>query len=167
MRIIIPELLLAATALTAVEHPMPITCLEVVTLRLASGADRAAFITGAQAVDRLLAVTPGNLGRCLAEAPDGSWIDVVGWRDRAAAEAAAATLPAAQAAQVWFANMDPDSITMRHLDVRADHWPVGTHLVWSATGAGNISGSDGAGALVLRWLDHPAPNAALVVLSRP
>jgi hypothetical protein len=167
MRTIITTLLSAAAFLNAEESPMSITCLEIVTLRLAPGTDRAAFIAGARAVDHLLATTPGFRGRTLAEQPDGGWIDVVGWQDRAAADAAAAALPATAEAQAWFATMDPASITMRHLETEVARWPAGRSLTLSATGPGTITGRDAAGVVVLRWRDAAEPGAATVVVQRP
>ncbi len=90
----------------------PVT--EIVTFTLRPGTDPAAFARAAAALDALLATTPGFLGRCLSSGADGVWTDHVLWADMAAAEAAAAALPARPEAAAFLMGIDPASVAMRH-----------------------------------------------------
>ena len=60
---------------------------------------------------------PGLIDGHLAEYDDGSWIDVLRWRTREEAEAAAAGMPELEAAREWVAHID-EVKDMRHAAIR-------------------------------------------------
>lgn len=95
----------------------PDTTLEIVHFRAAAGVSpetlRAASRIAAIAIARL----EGFLDRRLVEQDDGVFVDIVHWRTRAHAEAAAAS--AAQVPELgnYFALIDPETIRMSHCRV--------------------------------------------------
>ena len=91
-----------------------LTVAEVVTFRLADGMTEAAFRAAAAATVPLAARQPGFIARTLSRGDDGRWTDHVLWADRAAAEAAAATVMADPVAAPFIAAIDMDSVVMRH-----------------------------------------------------
>jgi hypothetical protein len=90
------------------------TVAEIVTFRLAAGVTDPAFLAAARATGPLLATEPGFLSRRLSAGADGTWTDHVVWTSLAEAEAAAARIMAAPAAQPFLMAIDPASIAMRH-----------------------------------------------------
>ena len=90
---------------------------EIVTFTLQPGTDPDSFARAAAGLDGWLAATPGFLGRCLSCGPDGTWTDHVLWADMAAAMAAADAMPARPEAAAFMADIDPDSVAMRHATV--------------------------------------------------
>ncbi len=94
----------------AAGHPVA----EIVTFRLAPGADTPRFLAAARATAAFLERTPGYLARRLSLGPDGRWTDWVGWADHGAAGAAAAALTADPVAAPFLSMIDAASIEMRH-----------------------------------------------------
>lgn len=87
---------------------------EIVTFRLVSGADPAAFRAAAKATDAILAADPAY-GTCLlARGADGTWTDIVRWASQGAAKAAAARMMADPRAAPFMAMIDPGTIAPRH-----------------------------------------------------
>ena len=87
---------------------------ELVTFKLIEGADEAAFLAAADAVMADIRRLPGYVNRELLKSDDGQWIDVVHWRSRDAALAAAELFNTLPSAQAFGAFLDFDSITMLH-----------------------------------------------------
>lgn len=69
------------------------------------------------AIDALRSAYPGLLDARLAELDDGTWMDVVRWRSREEAEAAAAGMPELEAARAWV-SLIAEVRDMRHAAVR-------------------------------------------------
>ncbi len=69
------------------------------------------------AIAALRRAFPGLLDARLAEFDDGTWIDVVRWRSREEAEAAAAGLPQLEEAGAW-ASLIAEVRSMRHAALR-------------------------------------------------
>ena len=91
--------------------------LEHVVFRFRPDADPAAVDEANAAADAFLASQPGFQGRELARRPDGAFVDLVWWTDRASAEAATAAYFADPASAAFGAIIDPDSVESGHLDV--------------------------------------------------
>jgi quinol monooxygenase YgiN len=69
------------------------------------------------AIEAIRAAFPGLLDAQLAEQEDGSWTDVVRWRSRAEAEAAAAGCPELPAMRQWIGRIG-EVRELIHADVR-------------------------------------------------
>jgi hypothetical protein len=91
--------------------------IEHVTYRLRPDADRIEFVEANDAIDAFLARQAGFEARQLAEAQDGTWIDLVWWADRASAEAAAQAFTGAPEAAAVSGLIDPEGMVFRHLDL--------------------------------------------------
>lgn len=80
--------------------------LEIVRFKVAPGR-REEFLGGrAAAISALRSAYTGLVDARLAELDDGSWIDVVRWRSRQEAEAAAAGCEKIPAVAEWIATID-------------------------------------------------------------
>jgi hypothetical protein len=91
--------------------------LEVVLFDVAPGQRDAFLARRPAALAALGAAFPGLLDARLAEFDDGTWIDVVRWRSRAEAEAAAAGLAELEDARAW-AGLIAEVRSMRHAEIR-------------------------------------------------
>ena len=87
---------------------------EIVTFRLQSGVDDAAFLEAAATTIPFVEAAPGFLSRRLTRGVDGTWTDYVVWSSMANAKAAAEALMADPAVLPFLEAIDPESITMRH-----------------------------------------------------
>ena len=87
---------------------------ELVTFKLNEGADEAAFLQAADAVMADIRQLPGYMRRELLKGDDGQWIDVVHWRSRADALAAAELFNTLPSAQAFGSFLDFTSLTMLH-----------------------------------------------------
>jgi|GEM_PF-2108838 len=65
---------------------------------------------------------PGCLAAYLTRQDDGSFLDVIVWRDRASAERAAAGVDGVPECAEWFGHI-ASSGGLRHVEV-LDHWPA-------------------------------------------
>jgi heme-degrading monooxygenase HmoA len=107
-----------ARALPPVERvkPTPGHVLEIAQFRLVAGTTVADYLGHAQTVRSLLAEWDGfQRMDTLHDADSGEWIDLVCWRDRAAADAAMARIQKEPQAAAWMALIDPKSVRMNHL----------------------------------------------------
>ena len=95
----------------------PRSTIEHVVFRLVPDADAAAVDAANAAADAFLARQPGFQARELARRPDGTYLDLVWWTDRASAEAATAAYLADPASAQFGAVIDPASLEFGHLDV--------------------------------------------------
>ena len=91
---------------------------EIVTFRLAKGADPAAFVTAAEAIAPMLAATGKVLSRTLSCDPEGTWADHIIWTDLAAAKATAEQIMADPLAAPMMQMIDPENVEMRHAPIR-------------------------------------------------
>lgn len=89
---------------------------ELVQFRLKAGVAAEAFLAAAADSQAALARLPGFLARELLHGEDGLWIDVVHWRSKAEALAAAAAFGAMPEAATFGAMIDETALTMLHLD---------------------------------------------------
>ncbi len=88
--------------------------LEMVTFNLAGGVSEDHFLAAAEASNGALITLPGFLGRRLAKAADGSWIDIAEWRDAASAQAAGKVFHKLSQAEVFCSMIDTRSIKVSH-----------------------------------------------------
>lgn len=88
---------------------------EIVLFRLKPGSDTAAFLHAAQATFDLLASYEGYMDRELSVSDDGLWTDVVHWADMVTALRAADQIMTHAVGQAFGAFIDPDTITMHHV----------------------------------------------------
>ena len=88
---------------------------ELVTFKLIEGADEAAFLAAADAVMADIRRRSGYVNRELLKGDDGQWIDVVHWRSREDALAAAELFNSLPTAQAFGSFPDFTSLTMLHL----------------------------------------------------
>lgn len=87
---------------------------ELVTFKLNEGADEAAFLQAADAVMADIRQLPGYVRRELLKGDDGQWIDVVHWRSRNDALAAAELFNTLPSAQAFGSFLDAGTIAMLH-----------------------------------------------------
>jgi hypothetical protein len=97
------------------------TVLEHVTFRLMPETDQAALDAASSAADAFLAIRPGFLGRALTRRADGTYVDLVSWRDQGSAEAASAAYLADPVSAGFGRIIDPTSLEAQHLDIVAVH----------------------------------------------
>ena len=89
------------------------TIIEIVLFKAAPNITDAQIATAAQALAPALAAREGFVRRELAH--DGAqWVDIVHWRDLAAAQAASEAVMAIPECQHFFAMIDQDSLRMLH-----------------------------------------------------
>lgn len=94
------------------------TVLEIVWFRLQAGADPSAFVQAARQTETLLRRCPGFVRRMLVE-DQNLWGDLVEWRDRASAMAAAETVLQDAAFAPFIAMIDPGTLRLGHHAIRA------------------------------------------------
>ena len=90
---------------------------EIVTFRLNKGADPAAFVRAAQALETTLTASGHVLGRTLSQGPDGQWTDHIIWSDLQTAKDMAEKIMSEPIAAPMMAMIDPESTAMRHADI--------------------------------------------------
>jgi hypothetical protein len=88
--------------------------LEMVTFQSVDGVAEQQFLAAAEASTGALITLPGFLGRRLAKAADGSWIDIVEWRDAASARAASTIFHKLSQAEVFCSMIDMSSVKVSH-----------------------------------------------------
>lgn len=89
--------------------------IELVQFRLKAGVDEAAFLEAAADTQRAITRLPGFLGRELLRDDDGIWVDIVHWRSKAEALAAAETFGGLPEAAAFASMIDETQMTMLHL----------------------------------------------------
>ena len=94
------------------------TVLEIVTYRLAPGANRDAFLTSVQKIDGWLQERGTARQRLLSESEDGTWTETVEWVSMEAAKAAAEDFPKVPEFAPIMQAIDEKSVTLRHETVR-------------------------------------------------
>lgn len=87
---------------------------EIVTFKLASGAQEEAFMASMQASNSYISGCAGYVSRQLSRAEDGTWTDYVIWDNPDAAKAAAEGFMAHVWAQDIVAAIDKSTFSMRH-----------------------------------------------------
>lgn len=90
---------------------------EIVTFRLADGAEVADFVAAAAGMAPFLDETGAVLSRTLSRDADGLWTDYILWSSLSAAKSAAADLPAHPAAAPFMSAIAFDTVVMRHADI--------------------------------------------------
>ncbi|MET7731851.1 hypothetical protein ABZT02_10830 [Streptomyces sp. NPDC005402] len=89
--------------------------LELVTFRTHDGVLEQQFDEAVRSVDGFLAEQPGFLSRqVLTVDTDGSRVDLVWWKDLAAARAAAESIRTDPRAASFMSCLDPDSVRVSH-----------------------------------------------------
>ena len=89
--------------------------IELVQFRLKPGMDVAAFLTAAEETQAVIAQLPGYLRRELLQNDTGLWIDLVHWRSKADALAAAEMFSTVPAFALFAMMIDEAQMTMLHL----------------------------------------------------
>ena len=94
------------------------TVAEIVTFRLAAGADPAAFLTAAAAVEPMLRAGGDVIARTLSCDDDGLWTDHITWTSMEAAKATAEKIMGDPIAAPMMQMIDPDGVQMRHAPIQ-------------------------------------------------
>jgi hypothetical protein len=90
---------------------------ELASFTVKGGAHEAALLQERSAmIDALQRAFPGALAAWLARRDDGSWLDVILWRSRVEAEAAAAQIHSIPEARAWFDHI-AQSRGIQHVEV--------------------------------------------------
>ncbi len=95
--------------------------LELVSFRLRPGVEQGRFEPALAAVDDFLAGQPGFLSRQVFRADDGTWFDLVRWRDLDSARNAAAAIRSDDRCRDFLDCLDPASVTMTHAQLVRSH----------------------------------------------
>ncbi len=90
---------------------------EIVTFRLTTGSDAAAFVLAARALEPMLQATGNVTGRTLSCDDTGTWTDHITWTSMEAAKNTAEMMMADPAAAPMMQMIDPDHVQMRHAQV--------------------------------------------------
>lgn len=88
---------------------------EIVQFRLKPGTDEDTFLAAAADTQAAIARLPGFLTRELLKGEDGLWVDVVHWRSKAEALAAAEAFATLPEVAPFGAMIDEAAMTMLHL----------------------------------------------------
>jgi hypothetical protein len=95
---------------------------EVSQFRLVAGTDENAFLAAAeQTQSEFLGQQHGFVGRDLLRADDGTWMDIVRFRDAESARAAFVAFARHPGAAPFESMLDPDSVMMTHWSA-AKNW---------------------------------------------
>jgi hypothetical protein len=89
---------------------------EFATFTVRDGEEQALLAERPAMVDALAERFPGLLAAWLTKQDDGTWVDVILWQSRAAAEDAAAHVEEVAQARNWFSHIET-SLGLRHADV--------------------------------------------------
>lgn len=89
--------------------------LEVVLFRAKAGVADEQVLQGSAQIQPWLAGAAGYLNRKLSKGEDGQWVDLVEWRTLAEAHHAAEQLMAESSAAAFMSLIDPESVTMLHV----------------------------------------------------
>ncbi|MDX5592980.1 hypothetical protein [Pseudovibrio sp. SPO723] len=89
--------------------------LEVVEFKLKEGANREAFMAAAHKTEAFVRGLDGFVNRTLSCSADNTWLDVVEWRDMAAAKEAGKKFMACEHVVEFCSFIDMDSTRMQHL----------------------------------------------------
>lgn len=95
--------------------------IELAAFRIHPGAEERLVAERPAMVAALRARFPACLAAYLTREDDGSWLDVIVWRDRASAEEAARLVDTVPECREWFRHI-ASSGGLRHVTVR-DAWP--------------------------------------------
>ncbi|KAA3607176.1 MAG: hypothetical protein DWQ01_15865 [Planctomycetota bacterium] len=104
--------------------------LELVLFRTKEGIDRASFERHAEASQQGIADLPGFESRQLWQSPEGTWLDLVRWKDLQSARKAAEIVMTLECCQAFFAGIDPESIQMLHFSGKRQ-WPAPQPASWA------------------------------------
>ncbi|MFD0560002.1 antibiotic biosynthesis monooxygenase [Stackebrandtia endophytica] len=100
------------------------TAIELARFTVSPEAEEAMVEGRPSMIRALRARFPGCLAAYLTKEDDGSWLDVVVWRDRTEALEAARTAPSIPECAAWFQHI-ATSGGLRHVDV-VHSWPPAT-----------------------------------------
>ncbi|MCE7986584.1 MAG: hypothetical protein DYG89_35880 [Caldilinea sp. CFX5] len=89
--------------------------LEVVLFRAKAGVSDEQVLQGSAQIQPWLAGAAGYLKREVSKNEDGQWVDIVHWRSLDEAQQAAEQLMAEPTAAAFMSMIDPESITMLHV----------------------------------------------------
>ena len=94
---------------------------EITEFRLVDAVDEETLREASDAIRADLESLPGFVRRELLRGPDGSWVDLVWWESRDAAESAVDAVMATATFERYFSLIDDDSIRMRHFETAETH----------------------------------------------
>lgn len=90
--------------------------IEVVKFRLAAGVTQGDLESASRAAGEVLSTFDGFISRDLGQSEDGTFIDVVRWRDMGCAQAAADNAMKSPVCGSFFQLIDASSIDMSHFN---------------------------------------------------
>lgn len=88
--------------------------IEIVSFRVLDGTSQRDFLAAAAGTDAALRLQPGFVSRKLLQSPDGTWIDLVEWKDLPKAQAAAQAMMEEPSFRPFMAMIDPATVKMSH-----------------------------------------------------
>lgn len=97
--------------------------IELVQFRLRAGVDERTFLAAVADTQAAITRLPGFLSRELLRGDDGLWVDLVHWRSKAEALAAAEAFGAMPEVAAFASMIDEKEMTMLHLG-QAFHFPA-------------------------------------------
>ena len=97
--------------------------IELVQFRLKAGVDEQMFLAAVADTQAAIMRLPGFLSRELLRGDDGLWVDLVHWRSKAEALAAAEAFGTMPEVAAFASMIDESEMTMLHLD-QAFHFPA-------------------------------------------
>jgi len=98
---------------------MPERVIELVLLKTKSGLSDDAFLSTVAATTEFLKSCKGFICRRLAKGEEGQWLDYLEWASMDDALAAAKAFNTSGTTKAFNESIDPASVIMRHLTVRA------------------------------------------------
>ncbi len=98
---------------------MPDRVIELVLLKIKSGLSDEIFLSRAAATTEFLKSCRGFICRRLAKGQEDQWLDYLEWASMDDALAAAKAFSTSGMTKAFNDSIDPASVTMRHLTVRA------------------------------------------------
>lgn len=92
------------------------TAIEIVIFKPVAGTTQAQLTEAALAITPAIEQLPGYVSREFGASGDGQYVDIVHWRDMAAAQAAAEQVMEIPQCMAFFRLIDEDSVQMLHFN---------------------------------------------------
>lgn len=104
------------TAMGCNSHKMKTGTVELVTFQTKSGYSDDQVTEAAAKINERLHDFDGFISRHLLKAEDGTWADIVYWKDLESAQSASESIMKEEVAQDFFMMIDESSMVFKHLD---------------------------------------------------
>lgn len=98
------------------------TILEITSFRLEEGVTEKSLLKGAEKMqNEFLSNVAGFISRTLTKEEDGTWRDVIFWKDHHVLEETAEVLKQSPAAEPFMSCIDFDSVVMKVVEIKAQY----------------------------------------------